>query len=147
MIPAEVCFYIAGPMTGYPLHNFPAFDKAQEQIERLGFRCVNPAQLDRGIPIPEHEPWDRTFAKQCIRRDLIAILDQCQAMYLLRGWSDSLGALVETSLARYCHMPMVEEGHLTREWVQYMLSRSLTQQPNDLHQQAVLENIYIKLMS
>jgi len=143
----EICFYIAGPMTGYPEHNFPAFDAAQAHLEQLGFACINPANLERSIPVPEHEPWDRTFAKHCIRRDLIAIIDQCHALYLLRGWKKSRGAAVETSLARYSNMPMIEEGHLTREYVQYLLNRVLTQHPEDVHQQAVLEGIYIKLLS
>lgn len=39
--------YIAGPMRGHELYNFPAFDAAEARLRRLGYDVVNPAALDR----------------------------------------------------------------------------------------------------
>ena len=37
--------YLAGPMTGYPDYNYPAFHCAAEQYRAAGFDVVSPAEL------------------------------------------------------------------------------------------------------
>ncbi len=39
--------YIAGPMSGYPQYNFPAFDKARDELEKNGWQVGSPADMDR----------------------------------------------------------------------------------------------------
>ena len=39
--------YIAGPMRGYTLDNFPAFDEAAEYLKRCDWEVISPAELDR----------------------------------------------------------------------------------------------------
>jgi hypothetical protein len=82
--------YIAGPMTGYPDHNFPAFNEAAARWAAKGWEPVNPAELDGD---PSLEGW-RYFLK----RD-IALLMECDAIALLEGWQNSKGASLEKTVA------------------------------------------------
>lgn len=92
--------YIAGPMTGLPEFNFPAFDKAQAELENKGLMVVNPAKL------ADHtdKPW-----AWYMRNSLKAMLD-CNAIYLLPGWEKSRGARLELKIA-------LELGFVAKEYV------------------------------
>jgi len=84
--------YIAGPMTGKPGYNYPAFFEAEQQLRALGVDPVNPATLHGDAPIGSlsHSAYMRT--------DLRALLD-CDAIYMLRGWHASKGARCEYQVA------------------------------------------------
>lgn len=77
--------YIAGPMTGRPLFNHPAFNAAEAKYAALGYRVFNPAK--NGLP-PE-SPW-----REHMRVDIAALL-RSRSVVLLDGWMDSLGAIKE----------------------------------------------------
>lgn len=79
--------YIAGPMTGMPNFNRRAFRIAEQMLRNLGFRPVNPAMLPIDLP-------DEAYMPICK-----AMLEQCQAIYLLTGWEQSKGALQEMQWA------------------------------------------------
>ena len=38
--------YVAGPMTGHPQLNFPAFHTEAARLRALGYEVVNPAELN-----------------------------------------------------------------------------------------------------
>lgn len=81
--------YVAGPMTGLPMLNFPAFHAAEAHLLRYGYTVVNPARIN-----PDHSmSWE-----DCMRKD-IAELVTCGAIYLLPGWQDSKGATLEHHIA------------------------------------------------
>ncbi len=82
--------YISGPMTGYPLHNYPAFREAREQLRAEGFTVLCPAEAG----VVEEWSWS-----DYLRRDLVMVC-QADAVVLLRGWLDSKGALLEIHVAR-----------------------------------------------
>ena len=102
--------YIAGPMTRYPLFNFPAFDEAAAYIDKHfpGCVAVNPAQIDRDygfdpVTLPEGYDWNVIpesvgTREEIIRRDIDALLT-CHAIYMLPGWRQSRGARAEFNLA------------------------------------------------
>ncbi|MFA5525937.1 MAG: DUF4406 domain-containing protein [Acholeplasmataceae bacterium] len=82
--------YIAGPMTGIPEHNFPAFNEAAARLREEGWFVVNPAENFGGrTDLPRHE---------YMRLD-IKMLADCEAIYLLPGWERSRGAMMEYKVA------------------------------------------------
>lgn len=90
--------YIAGPMTGYPDHNFPAFNAMAKNLRELGFEVVNPAELVEDTT----QPWEFYM-----RRD-IPLLCQCDGIVLLPGWQHSRGAQLEQYIARALKMGAVQ---------------------------------------
>ncbi len=99
--------YLAGPMRGIPLFNFPAFDEAARAFASR-FEVINPANLDRAkgfdpTTLPEGYAWQNLEAigfdlREAVRRDVDAILS-CDAIFMLEGWERSTGARAEHALA------------------------------------------------
>lgn len=81
--------YLAGPMTGYPDWNYPAFMEVEDRLTKIGFLVTNPARL--GDP---SQPW-RINMRLSIRAML-----ECDGVALLSGWSTSPGARLEYQVAR-----------------------------------------------
>jgi len=88
--------YIAGPMTGYPAFNFPAFHEAQKWLEGHGYEVFNPALADGG---DTSKSWD-----YYLRRDIPALCE-CDLLVALPGWARSRGAVVEVAVARMLGIP------------------------------------------
>ncbi len=83
--------YLAGPMTGLPDHNFPAFHAATKRLAAAGWEVCNPAENFGGrVDLPR---------EQYLRAD-VALLVGCDAIALLPGWEDSRGAQLEYLIAR-----------------------------------------------
>lgn len=82
--------YIAGPMTGIENHNFEAFNAAAELLEAKGFEVVNPAS--HGVVVGAS--W-ADYLRYDIQR-----LSECGAVFFLRGWENSPGAMLEWTIAR-----------------------------------------------
>jgi hypothetical protein len=81
--------YIAGPMTGLPDFNFPAFHAAAVKLRALGFEVENPAE--------NAEPPCKSWLGYM--RMAVAQVAKVDALVLLPGWEDSRGARVEFNLA------------------------------------------------
>lgn len=105
--------YIAGPMRGRYLYNFPAFDAARDRLTALGFDVVSPADMDRERGFdPKKLDWDvfdlrwsswpedAADFKQVVKEDLDA-LQTCSAIYVLEGWGESTGAKAELTVAKW----------------------------------------------
>ena len=111
--------YIAGPMTGLPDFNFPAFNAMAATMRAEGWHVENPA---------EHGHVDGAEWGDYLRYD-IGRLATCEAVMLLPGWSKSRGACLEVSIARQLDMPiMLAEGaeaaeHPLDEPVAYQIRR------------------------
>lgn len=88
--------YIAGPMTGLPDWNFPAFAEAAKLLSGEGHDVVNPAALHDHTD----QPW-LFYMKSALK----AMLD-CDSVYALHGCSMSKGASIELQLARSLGMPV-----------------------------------------
>ena len=91
--------YIAGPMTGYPDLNFPAFHEAARRFAEAGWEVQNPADNFGG----------RTdLSRATYMRADVAVLLQCHAIAMLPGWERSPGARLEHLLARELDLPIYD---------------------------------------
>ncbi|MDR0226123.1 MAG: DUF4406 domain-containing protein [Burkholderiaceae bacterium] len=88
--------YVAGPMTGLPDHNFPAFNAAAVALRAKGWHVENPAEHG----ILEGAEWADYLHYDMGR------LATCSAVHLLPGWSKSRGATLEVHVATTLGMPI-----------------------------------------
>lgn len=89
--------YVAGPMTGLPDFNYPAFNAAAATLRAQGHTVLNPAEN----PVPACGTW------QGYMRLALAQLVQCECIVLLPGWAESKGALIERKLAQVLGMDVL----------------------------------------
>lgn len=89
--------YLAGPMTGLPDYNYPAFFQAAEFLRERGLLVENPAEHAQRNP--------QSFWEGYMRQALKVMLD-CDELYLLPGWGKSNGANIEHNLALDLNMPI-----------------------------------------
>lgn len=94
--------YLAGPMTGLPEFNYPNFYRVENNIGHA-WRVLNPARMD-GIDTTGmkglHSEVPEFCLKAAMKRNCHAICE-CDAIYMLKGWEKSRGAMVEFQLAIY----------------------------------------------
>lgn len=83
--------YIAGPMSGLPDSNYPAFFRAEEDLRAAGYsRILNPA---RSV-CPDDSEWDAYM------RAALVMVAQANALALLPGHQNSRGARLERHVAK-----------------------------------------------
>ena len=92
--------YISGPIAGYDLQERKmAFLKVQHMLESLGYEVSNP--FDNGVPDDAH--W-----REHMRAD-IAMLLQCESIYMMPGWEFSKGCKLELDVASSCGIRLMLE--------------------------------------
>jgi len=91
-----VRIYLAGPMTGLPDYNYPAFHAETARLRALGFEVISPAEIN-----PDGGTWET-----CMRRDIAQMLT-CDTVAILPGWNQSRGANVEVELAIHLGITVV----------------------------------------
>lgn len=107
-------FYLAGPMTGIPQYNFPAFDRAAAALRKKGYRIQSPAELDspeervRAMASADGSPGDYgNNWRWPLRRDAdIVMNDDCIGVICIEGWEASRGAKLETYIAEAFDKPI-----------------------------------------
>lgn len=88
--------YIAGPMTGLPDYNFPAFNQAAVDLRALGYDVANPAKNGAD----PSKPWD--WYMRCALTQMLV----CDGVAVLPGWAASRGASLEVHVARRLEIPV-----------------------------------------
>ena len=94
--------YIAGPMTGRPNSNYPAFNAAAEAWREAGWEVENPA---------EHFGGDTTRRYVDYVEVDIVDLQQCDAIAMLPGWDgpNARGSVWERAIAVHLlHIPVYD---------------------------------------
>lgn len=96
-------YYLAGPMSGLPQFNFPAFYAATAALRSAGYDIISPAELDDkddagvamaskdGNPTSVNRTWGDFLA-----RDVKIISEQAQGIIYLPNWWTSRGAKLES---------------------------------------------------
>lgn len=111
--------YVAGPMTGIPQFNFPAFDAIAVELRRYGHDVVSPAELDDpedraaalaskdGSALDYGKGVKKTWGK-FLARDVELIADGgIECIVVIDGWEYSRGARLETFVGRMmCRLPV-----------------------------------------
>lgn len=98
--------YIAGPMSGLPGNNLPAFFDAEEKLRAAGYnRILNPARA----VCPDDSEWDVWM------RSGIEMVLRSEAVALLPGSQNSRGARLERYVAEALGMPVAPVDHWLRE--------------------------------
>lgn len=104
--------YLAGPMSGIPYFNFPAFNKAAAMLRAEGHHVFNPAEADIsriGVdPSLDNPTGDVELAekvhglsrRECLAEDLTWIALHAECVALLPGWENSTGVAAELALAK-----------------------------------------------
>jgi hypothetical protein len=87
----SVIVYLAGPMTGLPAFNYPAFKHAAAEWRRQGWEVLDPTENYGGDTTKPY--------REYIRADL-ALLMRAEAIALLEGWQRSRGARFELHVAQ-----------------------------------------------
>lgn len=95
--------YVAGPMTGLPEFNYPAFRYAADSLAAQGFEVEDPSLNENPTP-GDYHGWLRAGLAQLIRCDGVALLD---------GWEASGGARLEVNVAATLGMRVKP----LREWL------------------------------
>lgn len=117
-------FYLAGPMSGIPHFNFPAFNSAAATLRANGHSVFNPAERDierhGGVDIsfsndkgdPEKAKRDFGFSlRDALADDTAFICKYADAIAMLPGWENSKGARAEHALAFALGHTIVYLGH------------------------------------
>lgn len=87
--------YLAGPMSGYPDHNFPAFNAEAARLRALGYEVVNPAELNLDV---DHSQAQAVVWRACMRKDIHKLIE-CDGIAMMEGWQFSRGASLEYQIA------------------------------------------------
>lgn len=101
--------YVAGPMSGIPDLNFPAFHAAAADYRKRGCFVINPAEINcdtcEGMTQDEYrEHW-----MKCMRADITALVS-CEMIVMLDGWTASRGASLEHHIAKELNFTVVHPG-------------------------------------
>lgn len=116
--------YLAGPMTGLPFFNFPAFHEAEAALEEAGYAVWSPARYTEGTyaldfasryPTGDHIAASRDgFDLRLAMEWNIRSVCRSDALALLPGHENSKGTQVEIAVARLLGIPAEPLGHFLK---------------------------------
>lgn len=101
--------YVAGPMTGIPEHNLPAFSAATKRLRKEGHVAFSPPEEDIKIFGSIENAMKYNTYRNAMKTDLNWILDNAEGIYLLKGWENSKGTAVELALANLLKLEVMYE--------------------------------------
>lgn len=106
----SLTYYVAGPMTGLPEYNYPAFEAACTSLRENGVTVVSPHE----VPWPEGcdsvaDAQDKLGIEplwEYMMQETRELLERASGVILLPGFGHSRGALVELGIVREAKLPI-----------------------------------------
>ena len=103
--------YISGPLAGSPElsrdEKMARFGRAVKIMERAGYEVLNPLDVDAGCGQDDCGSINGHTWQCWLRYDLIAMLQECDAIIMLPGWETSGGATLELHIAKNLGWPIL----------------------------------------
>lgn len=135
--------YVAGPMSGLPQFNYPAFDAAAAVLRDSGYTVISPAEMDspqvRAASLAsttgsfaDLAETDETWG-DFLSRDVKLVADRVDGVVLLDNWHRSRGARLEAFVCLNVGKPVYRLGE----------GGSLI----EIDRAMVMSNIYINTLS
>lgn len=101
--------YLAGPMRGLPMFNFPAFMDAAMKLRAAGFTVANPAERDIASGFdPSKSLEDNNFSMRDAFLYDFGAITKADAVVFLPGWRKSSGSKAERLVAHHCEVSCYE---------------------------------------
>ena len=98
--------YISGPITGHDDYMWK-FAEVEKHLADKGYNVANPAALNEVMP---KDASYEDYMTMCFQ-----LLDICDAIYMLEGWQQSLGANREYGYAKAKQMVIMEHPHMEKK--------------------------------
>jgi uncharacterized protein DUF4406 len=98
--------YLAGPMRGIEEYNFHAFGRATAVLRHVGWDVWSPAEHDESEGFNQKTDEAQPLAYY-MERDLPPLC-RSDAVIVLPGWEESVGASLEVHTAHVCEIPVYE---------------------------------------
>lgn len=92
----DVDYYLAGPMSGYPEYNYPAFTAAAEVLRDAGLTIHSPHEV---LWPDGHEDFSPEDLWKYMMEETGKVMTKCNGIILLKGWPQSRGARQEMQFA------------------------------------------------
>jgi hypothetical protein len=93
--------YLAGPMSGIPEFNYPAFAEHAKYIrEQLKYEVISPAEQGFGSFNPG------TTGYEEVLNDCVKLVSLADMLFVMEGWTKSNGARAEVMCAAVYNMPI-----------------------------------------
>lgn len=94
--------YLSGPMKGFENSNYPAFEKATDNLRHQGYYVYSPHEF-----MPAGQPSIAMLRKAFAAYSKF-ICEEADRIVLLPGWENSRGAKAERALGECCGLEIVE---------------------------------------
>ncbi len=113
--------YIAGPATGLPKFNYPAFAEAEELIAECGVMVINPTRIvntpEEYAEITESVDGEYNLSSGKTWCDFViptvrSVIEDAGSLVFLQGWHNARGARLEAVAALLCGKPCFTYPHL-----------------------------------
>lgn len=109
--------YLAGPMSGIPKFNVPAFDAAAAALRAQGHEVISPTEEDspevraaslasQNGAISDYSHLGETWGR-LVGRCVTTVADTVEGVVLLPGWIHSRGARLEAFVAVQCRKTLL----------------------------------------
>ncbi|BAU96101.1 hypothetical protein N24_1839 [Corynebacterium suranareeae] len=96
----RINMYLAGPMTGYPEYNYPAFHAVAQRFRAAGFTVLSPAEDEYETQLTAPLPENAEHKYGYYLRLGIEKLLKADVVHMLKGWQNSTGATLEHNIAQ-----------------------------------------------